>query len=371
MARDHFLPAAFLGRFSSDSTAHMRERRVWVYRSRQRSVVRQKAEKVGYINRYYRLSRLEHARLVEDTWTEYEKRLTSALDELVDPAVNSVDGRLWVRVLVPFVAGIFVRSPDFVRKYEGPKKDDLFDDPLLQADNTNMSRIMAMTRSLAPIMAANWTVAHITGSEPLLTNDLGYVNNSFAFDRTVGWTIPIGPRCALQLAPCPDGRSRRIMFHSGDEGGWRAFIDHVWLQPNNHVGLNAAMSKIAHEFLVGSTRESVERHAGYMGQDAEAGYTFNPQMWTSHRMQIVHEFEWYRLVRSLQYSPEDNIIDRFALDFAVQDADWSPPIVMVPTNLPEFQTGLRLRGRSIELAMSEVPGFTDYSPGPFRGKAKA
>jgi hypothetical protein len=158
------------------------------------------------------------------------------------------------------------------------------------------------------------------------------------------------------------------MFHAGNEIGWRAFIDHVSLLPGNHVGLNAAISKVARQFIIGPTQDSVERHIRYMGQGA--GHTFNPQMWASHRMQIVHEFEWYRLVRALQYAPEADVRDRFALDFTGLDGAWHPPIVLLPTNLPEFRTGLRLRGRTIELAMSEVPGFTDYSTETFPWKEK-
>src|SRR5262249_47112887 len=145
-----------------------------------------------------------------------------------------------------------------------------------RADNTNMARIMAMTRSLAPIMAAQWTVFHTTGFEYLLTNDLGYINNSFVFDRSrVGWTIPIGTRYALQLTPCPDGYSRRIMFYGGREVGWRAFVNHARLEPSNYLGLNAAVSKVVGQFLAGPTREAVEQHTHYMGE--VTGNTFNPQ----------------------------------------------------------------------------------------------
>jgi hypothetical protein len=38
---------------------------------------------------------------------------------------------------------------------------------------------------------------------------------------------------------------------------------------------------------------------------------------------------------------------------------------LMPANLPEFTSGLQLNGRFIELYMSEVPGYTDYSPRPF------
>lgn len=370
MAKDHYIPAVLIGRFSLDSTERMRERRVWVYRPGQPSVFRERAENIGYINKYYRLSAQQNDRLVEDAWTDYEQELTIALDQLSDPAVNSVDGLLWLRVLVPFVAGIFARSPDFARKYEGPPGEQaalqrLFDSmEVSRADNTNMARIVALIRSLAPIMAARWTILHTTGFEFLLNNDSGYVNSAPIYNRSsLGWAIPIGSKCALHLTPCPDGHSRRVMFYGGKEIGWRSFIDHAQLKPNNYLRFNAAVSDTAGKYLIGPTRESVERHIHYMGEDADT--TFNPQMWTSHRMQIVHEFEWYRLVRALQYAPEEDVDDRFSLDLTSLGDGWKPPIFLVPTNLPEFTTGLKLHGRIIELAMSEVPGFTDYSSKEF------
>lgn len=365
MARDHYIPAAFLGRFSVQTNLPMRLRHVWVYRKAQATVVEQRAEMVGFRNRYYRLQVQPHVRLVEDAWSKYESQLSDALTKLCDPAVNSTDGQSWVRVLVPFVAGIFARSPDFAVKYEGPVEGISAEYAgISQADNTNLSRLVAMNRSLAPVMAAKWTIFHTVGPEPLVTNDLGYVNNSYISNRsTIGWTIPLGPKCALQLQPCPDGFGRPIMFHAGADGGWRAFIDHVWLVPNNQFGLNAAMSKAAREFLVGPTEDSLRQHVRYMG--SQASVTFNPMMHTSHRMQIVHEFEWYRLVRAMRFAPDESRADRFDLHFSDLGEDWSPPLVPIPVNLPEFKSGLSLRGRTITLSMSVVPGFTDYAEGPF------
>src|SRR6266545_5467384 len=159
MARDHYLPATLIGRFSCDWTLVMRQRRVWVT-GRKRSAARQEnAENVGYINNYYKLSEIEPSELVAKAWDEYERRLTLALDELVDPTVGSVDAHFWLRVLVPFIAGVFTRTPDFVRKYEGEGEEPLAERlGFNQADNTNLSRIVAMQRSFASIMAAQWVV---------------------------------------------------------------------------------------------------------------------------------------------------------------------------------------------------------------------
>jgi hypothetical protein len=96
--------------------------------------------------------------------------------------------------------------------------------------------------------------------------------------------------------------------------------------------------------------------------------TFIPQQVNSHRMQIVHENEWDRLVCAIGHRPADLEDQEFEIDWKEVASD-RHVMPLIPTNLPEFKSGLRLRGRSIDLGMTEVPGFTDYSPGPFPWEA--
>lgn len=118
MARDHYLPAVFLARFSGDKTFPMRERRVWILRSGRTQARRERVENIGLVNNMYRLRDYIYPDVVDTTWQGYEKRLGEALDILVDPSVPSVDAETWLRVLAPFVAGLFVRGQDFTRRYE-------------------------------------------------------------------------------------------------------------------------------------------------------------------------------------------------------------------------------------------------------------
>ncbi len=183
--------------------------------------------------------------LVDSTWQGYEKRLTGALNQLVDPHVGSVDAYLWLRVMVPFVAGLFVRGPDFTKRYEGQQA--IIDiarsrEAEWQRDNTNASRLLAMRRILAPITASKWIVEYSTGPEPMITNELGYVNSRHAPEPSgIGWAIPLGPAAILQILPCPEGYGRKILFDAGD-GDWRAFIERVTLRPGNHVSLNSSIA---------------------------------------------------------------------------------------------------------------------------------
>jgi Protein of unknown function (DUF4238) len=369
MARDHYIPAALIGRFSTEAGVSSRKRRVWVYGGNRPAPTFETAESVGFRNNYYKMAPV-YDRMVEDAWNQYENKITRAINELADPTVGSVDGRTWLRVLVPFVAGTFIRTPDFVRKFQTTIGGQIYpDDPEAQSDNNNVARLMALQRSLAPVMAAEWVVIATVGSEPLITSDVGYSTFVLGTNRNkFGWAIPLDPTHVLMLYPCPDGHGRKIMFHTGDtDSGWRAFIGYDSLAQDNHRGLNAATSRLAHDYIVGPTRESVLRHSQYMGERKDDhDHNFNPTMLTSHRMQIVHEFEWHRLVEATTYDFSDDRMRSFELSFkSGEKSEWYPPTTMIPANLPRFTTGLSLRGRTITLEMSEVKGFTDGSPGPF------
>lgn len=368
MARDHYLPAAFLARFSGEKVFPMRERRVWILRSGQRQAHRQRVENIGFIKNMYKMHdpNFLYPNAVDATWQGYEKRLGEALDMLVDPSVPSINAETWLRVLVPFVAGLFVRGPDFSRRFEATElvraaKAEAAE--LWHPDNTNGARLIAMRRCLAPVIAAKWAILYKNEPGAIITNELGYVNSRDTLDSSsVGWAIPLNPGTVLKLTPCPDGYGRKILFCTSD-GEWRALIERTPLKPRSHLTLNRTIARYARDFIIGSDVHTVESSLTDL-QGPPPPETLTPQTATSHRMQIVHENEWDRLVCAIRHYPGELKDQQFEIDWDVVTGDWYI-VPLLPLNLPEFKTGLRLRGRSIALNMSEVPGFTDYGSGSF------
>jgi hypothetical protein len=261
---------------------------------------------------------------------------------------------------------LFVRGPEFKRQYEA--KDTMKSLALHRpegwvGDNTNLSRLIALRRGLAPIVAARWTIQYAAGAGDVITNDLGYVNSRYAIGHSsVGWAIPLSPDAILHLTPCPDGHGRKVLFHSST-GEWRALIERQDMRPRNHIALNASIAEFAREFIIGPNRDAVEAHAREL-KSSGPPETLIPQSVTSHRMQIVHEMEWDRLVCAIRHTPKELKDIGFDIDWNVVASDWYV-MPLVPTNMPDFQGGIQLRGKSISLYMSEVPGFTDYAEGPF------
>jgi len=104
--RQHYLPAAFLARFSVDPNPDLRRRVIVVGQRNPFAIFESAAEGVGFVRGLYEYG-------LGDIWRAYEERLPAALDEISRTEATEIDGEIWLRVLVPFVAGLLLRGPDF------------------------------------------------------------------------------------------------------------------------------------------------------------------------------------------------------------------------------------------------------------------
>jgi len=108
MARDHYIPASVLGRFSAGLGSRVRERGLVV--GRKGKVFEAKAEDIGLVNRLYDVSSAravlppgtEDPGSVDGMMTGYEPDLPAALD-LLDGG-SQVPLQPWLRILVPFAS---------------------------------------------------------------------------------------------------------------------------------------------------------------------------------------------------------------------------------------------------------------------------
>src|SRR5437773_437305 len=94
--RQHYLPASFVARFSSDTDPDVRRRHVFAARRNGDGPYALAAENAAFVRNLY-------SEAVDAIWTDYEARLPAALDALCDPT-HELDAEVWLRVLVPFVA---------------------------------------------------------------------------------------------------------------------------------------------------------------------------------------------------------------------------------------------------------------------------
>lgn len=80
VSRHHYLPAAFIGGFSTEqASVNARDRHVWAAHHGQRDPIEQRASKLGHARNLYSLSPgRSDADLVDNTWSIYEGDLPAA-----------------------------------------------------------------------------------------------------------------------------------------------------------------------------------------------------------------------------------------------------------------------------------------------------
>jgi hypothetical protein len=362
----HYLPASFLGRYSAVTTGPLRERSLFALKSNgQLEVVT--ADNIGCSPNLYLLqgSQKINPSTVDDIWAQYESDLGSAISELCNPGQTTISAKAWLRVLVPFVTGLFVRGPEFSARYEarpgikGVYEHAGFADDAWRSDNTNMSRLIEFQRLLAPVMAARWVVMHAKGDGPVITNELGYAAFKPPDDDHIGIAIPLDQKTILGLVPTWPDHARGIL-KDGGTGQWRAFIEHHDLAVGDHINFNKTMAAIGSEFLVGPTEESVLSLAEQMDQPNVVSPEMVASLWPRPLMRVAHEWEWHRLVTAIQKKSSELTTHNFqAFDAKALAKGWCP-MLFFPINLPDFPTGIRLlKNMTIGLAMTEVSGFTD------------
>ncbi len=239
--RDHYLPAAYLGRFSNITTRRARKRPLHVADRRATSTFVQSAENIACRPGLYDLPEPDTDWLGDhiDLWG-YEAGLPAALDQLCAETI-SLDADVWLHNLVPFVAGLFSRGPD------------------LNGGQNNAMRLMAFQEMLAPVMVSQWTILHYPAGS-VMTNDraLAIIDTPFGS----GTAVPLDTASVLLLTRCT---ARQVATHQA--GGWYTSVKHHNMNANDAHGLRDALARYAMNAIVGPTEEAVAGGLGILGTD--------------------------------------------------------------------------------------------------------
>lgn len=356
MARDHYVPAAVLGRFSVDSGGQARARRLVV--GRRGRVFLSKAEGIGFVNGLYDVSTkpvwlppgAEDPESVDAMINGYESELPAVLDLLEAGAPLPL--RPWLRVLVPFVAAMFVRGRDFRSRFEG--RSFVKASGVSSRDNTNGARLLEMQRLLAPVLCARWVVLHHAGHESFTINDLGLMPTRDLGLQQNGFVIPISRGSVLGIFPQPTRTVARY------DNGWQSIIEHRVLDATAVAVFNRSMAQCATEWIAGAEREVIERDVQYLA-DEPLDPAFVMERWPfDHRTRVAHAQDWHRLVSATDgdWAPAE-LPDLQIVDPSCMAGGWCPPIVIV-LNMTELPTGLRRVGRGIRLTLKTPPNYEDY-----------
>jgi len=346
MAKDHYLPAAFIGRFSKKNTGPARNRPIWVNNSRASKVIQTTPSNIGFKRGLYNLSNGKSI----DGWG-YEQQLNRVLNDIGKGKSISLDD--YLRVAVPFVTGLFVRGKEFNVRYENiPTIKHLAESDLINPDNTNMSRAMRLQKMLTPVTSARWVVLHNhSNGIPILSNDLGLVPTMDMLTGDTGWAVPLDASTVLGVFP---SKSRHIAtFHSGS---WWAQIEHVYPDPQMFIGINNEIAKTADEFVFGPTKESVESVVATREKQPDDFAYIMEWSWTkmfTGRELSQYDFHWYYLagIAHKNVLPEGSKPYRFILEDVGMGEKWSPSIPLLPGD-NNASTGITFEKNSLYLNLS-------------------
>jgi hypothetical protein len=344
-SKQHFLPATYLACFSTDDGFPRRRRRLAQGDRVTGDCIRTAAANLAKITDLYTLEeRSDNPNVVDDIWSDYEKRLSECIDQLIGGTISAMD---WASVLVPFVTCLLVRGPDFDERLNDRLISFGLDRQYLQSrpDNSKGARVMEIQRLLAPVMVAQWTVVTLSKGEPLMANDWGFVPRG----PGKGLSIPLGLNHVLEVVP----RTAGVIAQLAD-GSWRSTIRQASVPASDRFSFNKAMAENARRFLFGPDCTLVKKYLPTIAtkrpalEPAFLGFIFGTHA-------VVHEFVWHRFVSALHkgISPDMKGKD-FDFFFEGLKRGWVPPL-MFPANLPDFVPGLWRNDDVIEAYLYDPP----------------
>ncbi|WP_155854528.1 DUF4238 domain-containing protein [Arthrobacter sp. MA-N2] len=348
MSLHHYLPAVYMGGFSLSDDGSRRYRPLWCLRRGSQEPFPTTGDKLGSAKDLYTLKKNWQPQSLDRVWAYYEKTLPSAISQLVDTA-RPLEANTWLRTLVPFVASLFVRGPEFNERFGSRIPARL--QRAGSEDSTNGARVIELQRLLAQVAAAHWGV--VTSNDPqanFITNEIGLsVARVSGFESTHGWLVPLDRRHVLTVTP---RRSGQIMTHSGL--GWKTIIGRRGAGQDEVKTINRNTAGMAREFVIAGEQQFLKSLNGKWQRPPDRTWLDGGWGCTSEE-RIAHEFDWHRLVSvaARPYSPD---ADLQSIDKDIWAAEWCPP-PFFPTNLPEFRSGLHLKERTISLDLGPRKGF--------------
>jgi hypothetical protein len=366
MARDHILPAAFIGSFSNERITPLRRRHVAVIRRGSGLVTTTRAESIAFENRLYdmKLGRSRDDPPVRDldrTWQRYEDNLNAALDRLAGR--QAIDASTWLRTLVPFCAGLMCRHPEFASRATIEARVLSPNDPhrlqrVSDEERVNAARWLEMNFLLTPILAASWTVHHLPATCPDVTTDLGFC----AYRNTSGETgiiVPISRRAALGLIP----KRRRTVLTKRD-GRWLAPIAHVELAPGFATGLARVMARCAPTLVIGAKESDLADLTTALAIPAARAPTLTGLAAITRWELYLNHMAWPCLVTAVETGNfTEGPMTNVDWDLCMSRGWSPPPLIGDPLIAPANVTST---ARSVRLSLT---GEIDRPPPPgYRGR---
>jgi len=284
---------------------------VWVARFGVRDPFATRASNVGYRRNLYTLTASPHVGgdpdplFVDRALSGPEPRLPAAIRELIESDSRPLSAHTWAMTLVPFIAGLFVRTPEFALRFEARLKD-LFGPAWRKVmaaaapDNTNLVRLFELQRLYAPITRQEWTVVHFDRERPLVTNDCGYAPHQNSATGQLGYVIPLRPDAALVVKRGPH---QLALAWSGDEWLVRG-VEHATMSAGDAHGLNEVIAGNAIAEVYGPTRASTAAVQPHLATGPSVA--IGPMFLAASSAELrASEMDWFKLLTLISAPPAE------------------------------------------------------------------
>jgi len=249
-AKRHFVPAALIGRFSSETSLPIRNRKVCVLRRGIPHTFQRAAGNVACKRNLYADSKFD----LDGHVSAPEKKVWAALAHLDPRADGTCHADSWITVAW-FVATLFARSPDFRDDMDARISAMFGETPLIKeviSSQNEMIRVIELQRLSGAVLRARWELV-VSLEQSFITNDLGM---SFLWHS--GWNsgaylVPLDRRHAVIVG---GGRFGKLINWTDDQ--WRIEIPQAIVDVPKVNSFNWASWAIARNEAYGPTIEMMD-----------------------------------------------------------------------------------------------------------------
>lgn len=314
--KQHFLAAGYLAGFSPAPKSPRRKSPIWVGRRGVPDPFRQTCERVAYKKDLYTLSDAElpgeseeNLHLIDEAWDWVEQNIAVGVQALRTSCHNPIPANLWLSVLVPFTAQVFVRGADWIPRFDHRFRWMKDHDPELHAlassaVNANLARLMELQRLMPAMLAVRWQVLHCPPGSELIVNDLGRVG--MIHNRGMqGYAVPLSKGAALALLRADHGC--RVLWDQEQSDWFVDGIEHYDLTAADVDELNAALRGSAMVESYGSAAELVGGDATETVRDPAGDPFLEPVLVVpSPDWLRARELDWAKLVTIVSQPPKNS-----------------------------------------------------------------
>lgn len=275
--KQHWLPAAVLGGFSVETQRpSLRNRRLHVLRRGHAEPFVAAPTKLAYRVGLYDMSGEHFASglpggSLDATWAAYERRLPNAFHE-VHRSERYLSFEVWMKALVPYIAGLTVRAPSYGEAIQGA---------MIQ-----FSRWVEQTRMLALLMCCDWVHLVAPPDTPFIINDRGF-SWAVVSEQRVGIVVPVLPTSALLILP--RGGKRKVI--GAQEGGqWVTHLPRWEWDAWRVEATNDDLARDALYWVAGGRAEDVASRI--FGEPYPTRFALGGPGWPSIRGMGAHTMDW-------------------------------------------------------------------------------